>query len=221
MNNSNTWIWGGTLVGALALCVAALADSEKAGAGQKDKAETPAVEDTPVPIEMSPVEFIRGAWQVTEHHFSADGRTVKVEGTEDNDWAADKHAMSRKYQTGSGKGYEAVGYLTWNAVEEQFEGVWFDNQAFTGPTRVTCTWEESKRQLTYYLEKIDTAGRIVRYRVEERHEGLNHRIATTYQLMGAKAVKRLEVHYKRLKGCDLPSSTSRTIRVDEYFTPDG
>ena len=153
--------------------------------------------------ELARFDMLIGPWKVTETHFNPSGEQIAtVKGTEKISWILDHHAVRRSYETQTeSTAFEAVGILTYNQAQREYQGAWFDNASTSGPVTVRGVWKEDPRSFVFTLEAVTRGGAIVRYRVVEELPDEERRIATTYLLKGGELIKRLEVRYQRYSKC--------------------
>lgn len=193
-----------------------LATSCLAGLGQttvperQERPGAPAAEPvaaSPIP-ELAALQKYVGHWNVLEHHFDNSGReTATVKGTEDITWTLSGRWLRRVYTTATtSTRYQAVAMVSWNAAEKQFAGAWFDDASTNGPTQFTAEWNVETRTLVTNAEQSTGGGPKQRFRVVERFEGDDRRVATTYQITDNGLTKRLEVEYVRAVPCPADQS---------------
>lgn len=159
--------------------------------------------DDPLPSEAyQPIEFYVGVWKVKEVHFNNYGNVIAtVDGTEENRWILNKHAVQRIYITSSGESvFRAIGTITWNKNEQKYQGVWFDNRSTTGPSFFKGEWTPKTRTFVYQL-RTDTKNNQTTHKIVEQFIDEETRLATTFEITDGSVVKRLEVHYKRAVPC--------------------
>ncbi len=144
-----------------------------------------------------------GAWTLTEHHFDAKGKVIAtVKGTEEIGWVLDEHAIQRTYISKSDTlTFRAIGLLTFNAVEESYDGTWMDNVSKSGPTSVTGRWDPKQSAMIFkYTAK--GANKVAKeFQVIDRFTSESTRVATTFEITGGTVQKRMEVEYKRIVPC--------------------
>jgi len=176
------------------------------------KVEAPAI--TYPCAELAKLDAFIGAWNVVETHFDSLGKAIAtVKGTEVISWQLDQHMLRRTYATATeSTHFKAIGFITWNKQAKQYMGHWFDNRSLAGPALAQGDWQDEGRSMVYSLEGHAPDGTKAHYKVIERFEDDDHRIATTYQISGKDLTKRLEVRYERAGPC--PSS--QTMRVISY-----
>lgn len=176
------------------------------------KVETPAI-TFPCP-ELARLDVFTGAWNVVETHFDSLGKAIAtVKGTEVISWQLDQHMLRRTYATATeSMHFKTVGFITWNKHLKHYVGHWFDNRSLAGPALAQGEWQDEGRSMEFSLEGHAPDGTKAHYKVIERFEDDDHRIATTYQISGKDLTKRLEVRYERAGPC--PSS--QTMRVISY-----
>ena len=171
--------------------------------------------DAPPPPGRDVLSWWVSPWRVTERHFSPDGRTIEVKGTETIKWVLEEHAIQRDYTSGSGsRTFHALGLLTFNSLEQRYQGNWYDNLSTTGPSKVFGTWDDANRTMTFIIETVRGQDKTQRYRIVERFTDDDHRVATTYELRGRDEIKKLEVIYKRVLPC--PANDQRLRGVDDW-----
>jgi hypothetical protein len=194
-------------LGLLMFCVALSGRSLGGEPGRQRDADEPFEYVSP---EVERLEMFYGLWKVTERHFDAKGKVIaEVKGTEDIDWALNRRAIRRDYATATEvMEYQALGLLTWNAVEKKYHGVWFDNSSTAGPTTVKGDWNKKTRTMTFSVQALGPSGETIGYRVVEHFPDAQHRVATTYLIEGGESVKRMEVEYERTRKCP-----SRVFRI--------
>ncbi len=149
------------------------------------------------------LERLVGPWMLTEKHLDAKGEVVaKVTGNEDIIWVLDEHAIRRAYTSGEKKSqYSAMGLLTWNDVEQEYQGVWLDNASTSGPRNVKGQWDSETQSFVFNLEVLNADGSETHYSIVEQFIDQNQRVATTYRLTGSSKTKVIEVLYKRSRPC--------------------
>ena len=167
--------------------------------------------EPPIPFpcpELAKLDAFTGTWNVVETHFDSLGKTIAtVKGTEVVTWQLDQHVLRRNYFTGSDAGrFQAMGMLIWNQSLKQYTGHWFDNRSLAGAALAKGDWQETGRTIVFVLESVGPDGKKAQYKVIERFEDDDHRVATTYQISGEDMTKRLEVRYERTAPCPGESS---------------
>lgn len=159
--------------------------------------------EDPLPSEAyQPIEFYVGVWKVKEVHYNNYGAVIAtVDGTEENRWILNKHAVQRIYITTSGESvFRAIGTITWNKDEQKYQGVWFDNRSTAGPSFFKGDWTPKTRTFVYQL-RTDSKNNQTTYKIVEQFVDEETRLATTYEINDGSVVKRLEVHYTRTVPC--------------------
>ncbi len=153
--------------------------------------------------ELATLDLFIGAWTVRENHFDTQGRTVgSVTGTEEISWSLDRHVIRRSYSTFTEPTvYRAKGTLGWNELDKRFEGTWYDNFYFRGPTRVTATWNDETKTMIHEIEARAEDGSTTKYKRVEQFLNEKRRVATTYEITGDTVIKRMVVNYKRSVPC--------------------
>ena len=166
--------------------------------------------------ELAVLDRFAGPWNVSESHFNSRGEVVgSAKGIEEGAWALDRRALRRTYTTGEeGNLFRAIGMITWDAAEKRFEGAWFDNASTSGPTALTGAWDEASKTMTFTLASTAADGKSVQHKVIDRFLDDEHRVATTYKVVGNQVEKIIEVQFTRAIPC--PSNISI---VPEGLTP--
>ncbi len=169
--------------------------------------------------EIERLSLFVGPWRVTERHFNTKGDVIAtVKGTEEITWLLDRRAIQRAYSTVSDTAaFKALGTLTYNAALKRYEGVWFDNMSTSGAVNVKADWDPAARTMTYTLEARGVGGAVKTYkRIEEfpneerpDDERPERRTATTFEVVGEKVIRLLEVQYTRATPC--PSKIQRVF----------
>ncbi len=162
---------------------------------------------------MAVLDRFIGPWSVVENHINAKGEVfTTVKGTEEILWTLDKRAIRRTYQSGGEPTvFRAIGMVTWNATRQRIEGAWFDNAPTTGPTRMSCTWDNDSAALSCEVTPLQVDDGKERYKVIERFTDDEHRVSTTYRVHGDLVQKILEVQYTRAVPCPAASAGLRII----------
>jgi hypothetical protein len=157
----------------------------------------------PASAELSVLDRFAGQWEVSEAHYNLVGEVVgSAKGIEEGAWILDGRALQRNYTTGvEGNLFRAVGTITWDAAEKQFEGMWFDNTSTNGPTAVSGTWDETTKTMTFTLTSTGQEGKPTQHKVIDRFLDDEHRVATTYRVVGSQVEKVIEVQFKRARPC--------------------
>ncbi|HNQ23319.1 MAG TPA: DUF1579 family protein [Phycisphaerae bacterium] len=223
--------WSGIVFVMAIACASALPAGQEGRSAQREPAEPapskpaptasaqpapPALAADEPPPPLKPLAWFVSPWNVVERHFTPDGRMLEVKGTEKIKWVLDKHAVQREYVTGTApRQYQALGLLTYNELEQRFQGHWYDNTSATGPTAVYGTWDAQARTLTFAYESVGMDGATRRFQVVDRFVDDDQRVATTYLIQGAERTKQMEVLYKRAIPC--PADQERIVPVDELL----
>lgn len=157
--------------------------------------------------ELAKLDAFTGVWNVVETHFDSLGKPIAtVKGTEVVNWQLDQHVLRRTYATTSDAGrFQAIGMLTWSQQLKHYTGHWFDNRSLGGPALAKGEWQETGRTIIFALESVGPDGQKTQYKVIERFEDDDHRVATTYQISSQDMTKRLEVRYERTGPCPAAS----------------
>lgn len=157
---------------------------------------------SPVP-ELAALEKYVGHWNILEHHFDNSGReTATVKGTEDITWALGGRWLRRVYTTATASSrYQAIGMFSWNAAEGRYVGAWFDDVSSNGPTQFSAEWNDETLTLVSAAKQSIGGGSSREFRVVERFESDDRRVATTYLIENKSLTKRLEVEYVRAAPC--------------------
>ena len=174
---------------------------QDASAPLKNSTQKP---NAPASAEFAVLDRFAGPWEVSETHFNALGDTVgSAKGTEEGAWVLDGRALQRTYTTGvQGNLFRAVGMIAWDAAEKQFEGAWFDNASTNGPTALTGNWDEAAKTMTFTLTSTGADGKPVQHKVIDQFLDDEHRVATTYKVLGGNQVEKIiEVQFKRARPC--------------------
>ncbi len=173
----------------------------------QEQPDSPAPVSSPVP-ELAALQKYVGHWNVLEHHFDNSGHeTATVKGSEDINWALNGRWLRRVYTTATASTrYQAIGMFSWNAGENRFAGAWFDDASTDGPTQFTAEWNADTRTLVSTAKQSTGGGSEREFRVVERFEGDDRRVATTYQVENKALTKRLEVEYVRAVPCPADQS---------------
>lgn len=166
----------------------------------KESNKNPAQPDSP---ELAILGRFAGPWDVSESHYNSRGEVVgSAKGIEEGSWTLDGRVMQRIYTSGvEGSLFRAIGLIAWDAVEKQFEGTWFDNVSTNGPTSLSGTWDEEAKTMTFTLTSTGPDGKPVNHKVIDRFLDEEHRIATTYKVIGNQVEKVIEVQFKRARPC--------------------
>jgi hypothetical protein len=184
-------------LGAIALVAAAHSIStDPALAGEPGDAKR-------MEVGLAPLDLFTGPWHLRQHHFNEAGDAIAtVKGTEEIVWVLNGRAIRRTYTAISEPAnFRAVGMLTWNVADGEYEGVWFDNVSTNGPTTVTATWNDDQRTLLATLRSRAADESPLEFKVLERFTDADHRVATTYRIRGSETIKLLEVEYTRAAPC--------------------
>lgn len=147
--------------------------------------------------------LFQGPWRVTERHLDSDGEiSVTVSGTEEVTWLYEDRVIQRAYlRPGQSESYRASGFLTYNATQERYEGVWFNSQSREGPIDVTGTWNESAKTMVFSLTRRDGKNDEELFRITEAFTSDSQRESTTYQVRDGMLRKIMETQYVRSKPC--------------------
>ncbi len=153
--------------------------------------------------ELAILDRFVGQWEVFESHYNSIGEVVgSAKGIEEGAWILDGRAVQRTYTTGvEGNLFRAIGTITWDGVEKQFEGTWFDNASMNGPTALVGTWDDGSKTMTFTLTSTGPAGKPIQHKVIDRLVDEEHRIATTFKVTGNQVEKVIEVQFKRARPC--------------------
>lgn len=157
--------------------------------------------------EVERLKMYVGPWRVAERHFNEKGDVVAtVKGTEEVKWILDRRAISRTYITSAETSvYKAIGTMTYDKLRKEYLGIWFDTVSTTGPTTRRAQWNRDTATMTYTATMKDASGKDKEYQVVEEFLDKRRRIATTFELVDGRVIKRLEVQYTRVIPC--PSKT--------------
>ncbi|MGB0716604.1 MAG: DUF1579 family protein [Phycisphaerae bacterium] len=144
-----------------------------------------------------------GPWIVTERHLDPRGNiTATVDGTEEVTWLYADRAIRRAYmRTDESSSYRASGFLTYDAAEKRYEGVWFNNQATDGPINVSGTWNKNERTMVYSLTRRVGDQQEELFRITETFTSEKQRESVTYAVKDNKLIKLMEVQYVRTTPC--------------------
>jgi|CXWL01.1.fsa_nt_gi hypothetical protein len=158
--------------------------------------------------ELAVLDRFAGPWNVSEAHYNSRGDVVgSAKGIEEGAWVLDRRSLRRTYTSGEeGNLFRAIGMMTWDAVEKHYEGAWFDNASTSGPTALTGVWDEASRTMTFTLISTGTDGKPLQHKVIDRFLDDEHRVATTYKVVGNQVEKVIEVQFTRARPC--PSNMS-------------
>lgn len=178
------------------------ASAQQAAPSKEQKPTKDAVPEFASP-ELAVLDRFAGPWNVAESHFNARGEIVgSAKGIEGGAWILDRRALQRTYTSGEeGKLFRAIGMITWDAAEKQYEGTWFDNSGNSGPTALTGLWDEPSKTMTFTLTSNTSDGKPVRHKVIDRFLDEEHRVATTYKVVGNQVEKVIEVQFTRARPC--------------------
>jgi hypothetical protein len=194
----------------LLLSGSAISEVAVGGQEQPPKRQNEAREKTPefASQELAVLDRFAGPWNVSETHYNTRGEVVgSAKGTEEGTWVLDRRALRRTYTSGEeGNLFRAIGMITWDAATKQYEGAWFDNASTNGPTTLTGVWDESSKTMTFTMTSTATDGKPVQHKVIDRFLDDEHRIATTYKVVGNQVEKVIEVQFTRARPC--PSNLS-------------
>ena len=137
-------------------------------------------------LELAVLDRFAGPWNVSEVHYNSRGDVVgSAKGIEEGAWVLDRRSLRRTYTSGEeGNLFRAIGMITWDAAEKQYEGTWFDNASTSGPTALTGVWDEASKTMTFTLTSTAPDGKPVQHKVIDRFLDAEHRIATTYKVIG-------------------------------------
>ena len=194
------------IVGALLLLTGStlgeVAGTKQAQAPKEQKEDKKKAAEISSP-ELAVLDRFAGPWNVSEAHYNARGEVVgSTKGIEEGAWVLDRRVFRRTYTTGEeGNLFRAIGMITWDAVEKQYEGAWFDNASTNGPTALTGAWDQASNTMTFTLTSTAPDGKPVQHKVIDRFLDDEHRIATTYKVLGNQVEKVIEVQFTRARPC--------------------
>lgn len=178
------------------------ASAQQGGAPKEQKSSKETQPEFASP-ELAVLDRFAGPWNVAESHFNSRGDVVgSAKGIEEGAWVLDRRALRRTYTSGEeGKLFHAIGMITWDAAEKQYEGTWFDNANTTGPTALTGVWDEPSRTMTFTLRSNAPDAKPVQHKVVDRFVDEEHRVATTFKILGNQMEKVMEVQFARARPC--------------------